>query len=125
MKDFLEINNNKDFLTCEQSLLMKEIGFDESCMAWYDTRQPKVRLNTSHFHSGKWNYLDNAASAPTYSQAFRWFRDKHEIFSSINVNYCYSIYKDDELVEESNDYKNYEEAETACLDKLIKILKNG
>jgi len=97
---------NKEFIPYEQALALKELGFDEPCMSSRDM-----------------NNGEGLIQIPLYQQAFRWFREEHKLFTSINVNYCYIIYKDDELYEESNDYKTYEEAELECLKQLIKIVK--
>jgi hypothetical protein len=131
---------DKEFITYEQALALKELGFDEPCMAWYDTRKPDVSLNTSHYHSGKWNYLENAVSLPLYQQAFRWFRENHDIqgyiYSSTvrgnvektkqftgyiwNINGIDMPFLSTDARDELHD--TYEEAESACLDKLIEIV---
>jgi hypothetical protein len=72
-----------------------------------------------------------------YSQAFRWFREKHGLFSVIDVDqtmeplFCYSLSKykgnfqwDNILPTYSELYYTYEEAELACLKQLIEIVKN-
>ena len=102
---------NSEFIPYEQALALKELGFDEPCLMYYDYSWRLVE-------SGVYKY-----KAPLYQQAFRWFREKHNVFSSVNVNYCYKIYNNDELFEESNEHNNYEEAELACLKKLIEIVK--
>jgi len=76
------------------------------------------------------------------SMAFRWFRDKHGLMHIINpyyftaeINYLNKRVVDtkygdfiphDHLVNEEGEeikYSSYEEAETACLIKLIEIAK--
>jgi hypothetical protein len=76
--------------------------------------------------------------APTFSQAFRWFREKYNLFHEINVDkttepkFAYTIieyelaqffegFKEDVLAEYL--YYKYEEAELACLEKLIEIVE--
>ena len=62
------------------------------------------------------------------SMAFRWFRDKHKIHSIIQEyllnTYMYTI--DDGINDDISvvGYETYEEAELACIDKLIEIVKN-
>ena len=60
------------------------------------------------------------------SMAFRWFREKHEIDSHIEKYLSsedaieYFFMANDE---ESINFETYEEAESACIDKLIEIIK--
>lgn len=71
-------------------------------------------------------------------QAFRWFREKHNIdawvqpFVSEKQNgkpflpdesYVYYIFEDGVYVDDAVNFLNYEEAESACLQKLIEIVK--
>jgi hypothetical protein len=86
------------------------------------------------------NESDDYISAPTYSQAFRWFREKYNLRGFIgfrpNVKmFDYHIYdmslsgleytKQRTMEEFNKDPKvgTYEEAELACLKKLIEIVK--
>jgi hypothetical protein len=78
------------------------------------------------------NFLDKACSAPLYQQAFRWFREKHNIESYIKrgrkfktlIDYQIHICNNDVLPYFGLDhYDTYEEAELACLKKLIEIVK--
>jgi hypothetical protein len=74
--------------------------------------------------------------APLYQQAFRWFREKHSLFHVItikdlgkyedgNPDFQCAIYsKDPVLITNMDKYNTYEEAEQACIDKLIEICKN-
>ena len=74
-------------------------------------------------------------TAPLYQQAFRWFRDKHSIHCYIDITiedkwfFCLfnlSSKRNAEIVSEEPTYYNtYEEAELACLKKLIEIVKGG
>ena len=59
--------------------------------------------------------------APTQSLLQKWLRETHNIFISINVNYCYKIYNNDELYEESFYYNNYEEALEQGLQEALKL----
>ena len=83
-----------------------------------------IPINSEYTEESKW------ISAPLYQQAFRWFREKHNLHGI--VSYCgknqWDIelldYKGNQLVEiENNIFWTYEEAELACLNKLIEITK--
>jgi hypothetical protein len=63
-------------------------------------------------------------AAPTYSQAFRWFRTKFNCHHTINLNKKYVGIAYSSVVNFSVDeFNTYEEAELACLKKLIEIVK--
>ena len=122
----------KEFVLYEQALAFKELGFDEPCFGYYDTDGLQVSThywypknkNTSFPESQTTN--NPKISAPTFSQAFRWFRKKYDLYSFVfkfDEGFGYETYK--EGVTQTNDsFDTYEEAELACLDKLIEITKN-
>lgn len=67
---------------------------------------------------------------PTFSQAFKWFREKYNIdglvqIEPLNIKYGYVVYqrKINSFVESKRDFSTYEEAELACLRKLIQLVK--
>ena len=119
-----------EFCTYEQAHALKELGFDEPCLGNY--RLPSNRLIT------EWEINNTpehvlGISAPLYQQAFRWFREKYKLHSYIYSDYSWNIsggiwelngYKDLRYDWDSEPYVTYEEAESACLDKLIEIVKN-
>ena len=62
---------------------------------------------------------------------FRWFREKYELDSYIfswskrEIGWGYDIRNDLSTVKQTNDntFNTYEEAENACIDKLIELSK--
>jgi hypothetical protein len=133
------MENNKqqtavDFVPYELALELKQLGFDEPCFAFYDESLyfPNNENQYGTFCNQK---LDaSSCSAPTYSQAFRWFRDKHNLRCQINyigglINE--TTWWDISVIGHYNTnpkewemkYQPYEEAELACLKKLIEIVK--
>lgn len=105
-----------EFVTYEQALALKELGFNEYCVGffykpnliWYE------EINQS-------NLIDGEVVAPLKQQVLRWFRDKYGldgfVFNSGDNKYSFNI---------SDNYflnTTYEEAENACIDKLISICK--
>ena len=110
---------NKEFIPYEQALALKELGFnfeDYDILGFYSKKYGV----TTHSQLTK---NDEYNPAPLYQQAFRWFREKYNIFTSVDVNYCYKVYFNDEFFEESINYNSHEEAELECLKKLIEIVK--
>jgi hypothetical protein len=113
----------KEFVTYEQALTLKELGFDEMCFGFY--RNPIVELMHCR-NSEPW--MGNAVvAAPLKQQVFRWFREKYGFYVELGhgprIDFYYTIYKDSISISENNDYSTYEEAENACIDKLIEIAK--
>lgn len=72
--------------------------------------------------------LDDIHRTVVNSMAFRWFRENHNLFGQVNIH-TYFIYdiSNDEL-KMVNQYdklvKTFEEAELACLDKLLEIVES-
>jgi hypothetical protein len=129
----------KEFVPYELALKLKQLGFDEPCLGFYERNQELIiqECLITDFHGDSLQCV-----APTYSQAFRWFREKYDIHYSIDREcsqqdykwgYNWSLYNytgifneyltshpdapDGEWV-----YDTYEEAELACLEKLIDII---
>jgi hypothetical protein len=112
---------NKEFIHYEQALALKELGFDEFCFGVWASGQLVIGYDISE-------YPKNVESlAPLYQQAFRWFREKYGYLSYIDMDnysfYRFTIYKGKGISEAP--YHTYEEAELACINKLIEIVKDG
>jgi hypothetical protein len=105
----------KEFIPYEQALALKELGFDEHCFAWYNQRQT---LLTGFLYTQ--DDTDEAQCiAPLYQQAFRWFREKHGLRHFIEYdNGHYNAVVQSSLVCHCD---THEEAELACLKKLIEL----
>ena len=122
---------NKEFIPYEQALELKELGFDElSLDAYYKTTDGGVSLVRFPDEERQINYPFERIPAPLYQQAFRWFREKYGIVGVVKFGtqeFTYNIYNNDAiglLTKDSLDFNGtYEEAELACLKKLIEIVK--
>lgn len=121
------------FIPYTEALELKELGFDEPCLATYHKE-----LHTIIPIYAKYTNQD-VIKAPLYSQAFKWFRDD----CGLDVNYStatpLSYFPNlTFLTEESLKYRSHtmlkffrmnkyfnikEEAELECLRKLIEIVK--
>ena len=125
----------KDFTLYPEALELKQLGFDEPCFAFYDESLyfPNNENQYGTFCNQK---LDaSSCSAPLKQQAFRWFREKHNLIAypvwRIDNTWDMNIQKLDSYGLLSGQSAlaiikkpTYEEAEQACLDKLIEICKN-
>ena len=129
----------KEFIPYEQALALKELGFDSKKFLSFIF----VDDENKFFTPSGW-VPNNAIWTPTFSQAFRWFREKYGLeialspdsFNNISKNLRqYKIisydksWKLEEILEPSHwirkgCFVSYEEAELECLKKLIEIVKN-
>jgi hypothetical protein len=137
----------KEFVPYEEALVLKELGFDEPCFGSWETEYAKVPTYThscSQFYKNS-NHPKGKVTAPTFSQAFRWFREKcgydiHIRGTIFRASYVIGIPKEiyiesvdeypvviswDYIIDETGKRKTYEEAELACLRKLIEIVKQN
>ena len=112
----------KEFIPYELALELKELGFDgTNCMRFYNA---ELSLENTFLYSGN-------VGAPLYQQAFRWFRDKYQIYSWIYIEYkpfkfgyhCFSNENRGVGLGKVSEYQTYEEAELECLKKLIELVK--
>ena len=132
--------------TSMRSKIVKELGFDEECLAIYykDDNPKKLLFSIAEKHSSNPEVAKHqsrdairdinfdkgwAIKAPLYQQAFRWFREKG-YNNGIVPYYDYYYYhikdfnNDKEYDTRTPVEATYKEAELACLKKLIEIVKN-
>jgi len=119
---------DKEFIGYTESLELKELGFDEPCIAFYkdnkisgckypdEDSQFDVCTNTQ---MKEYKNSDKYCSAPLYQQAFRWFREKYNLKKDYGIFPHYTI-----MFNYILDGGNEEKAELECLKKLIEIVKN-
>ena len=121
---------NKEFIPYEQALELKELGFDEPCFGWYPNDTAALSLHGVFIGKPSTGSYKLLAYAPTFSQAFRWFREKHGLLFWIEPSFKNQyetegyVYYVKNNCPYSIDYATYEEAELACLNRLIEIVKN-
>lgn len=96
---------NECFVPYEQALALKNLGFDKPCFGYYNSYKIISSHSESPLDMCDYNSSEeeddapNPISAPTYSQAFKWFEKKYNLHNSDK------------------------EAESACLKKLIEIVE--
>jgi hypothetical protein len=121
----------KEFVTYEQALALQELGFDELCLSYYlSVFNPRIGSYIDFKVTTKIDDSLEAVKAPLKQQVFRWFREEHGLIGTPQYltegHYCFTI-NDMKDTKESNrlftEYLTYEEAENACIDKLIEIAK--
>ena len=105
----------KEFVPFAESVELRNLGFDElSIASYYNDGEFTYYLNVDGKRQGY-----NCILAPLYQQAFGWLYKKTN-------KWIIPIPNDDKIGEwyaSGISYKTYEEAEIACLRKLIEIVK--
>ena len=130
MAELKERTIKKEFVPYDLALELKELGFDEPCNTCYDKLQMVSSYGKNVFDYKNYNTSVYVVSRPTFSQAFRFFREKYMlsgeiyIFKNIwnfdieDISNSIQLYTSDIMC-----YNSYEEAELECLVKLIDIVK--
>jgi len=129
---------HKEFVPYELAVKLKELGFDEPCLSIYDKDNVLQRSLLEYpIINSKNGFQWNITTAPLYQQAFRWFRDNFglsgwvdESFTTNNRQGVVSVKspKGLEYIQSPKStmfFETYEEAELACLNKLIEIVQGG
>jgi hypothetical protein len=111
-----------EFVPYELALRMKQLGFVKPCVAFYEVFKGDVRdvYTISSEVCERLCSDEKFVKAPTFSQVFRWFREKY------NVHMVPSKYDENRWWIQwgtwtSSVFNTYEEAELACLEKLLDI----
>jgi hypothetical protein len=120
----------EEFVTYEQAVALTELGCYGPLRfysAYLNLTEREIFIKISDNSRGYF-------SVPTKSQVFRWFREKYnqnsfiELVYQDGVKYDYVLYVDKDEEECGNfgdgPFKTYEEAENACIYKLIEIVKS-
>jgi hypothetical protein len=132
----------KEFVDYTEALELKELGFDGPCFGYYFNHSEENFKEGKFDYRGELNieysiYKENTyyILAPTYSQAFRFFREKYRLKGEIdtadmiwskwsfNIELKGSSYILYSGLTEKIYFNSYEEAELECLRKLISIVK--
>lgn len=118
-------NFKKEFVSYEEALELKQLGFDEPCMGEYNltiAAFDSITMRCAQIHNN---------GAPLFQQAFRWFRKKGYRFSVImdsplaeEESHYIEIWFEKQFLHESHYiYKTYEDGELGLLKKLIQYEK--
>ena len=139
---------NREFVSYEEALALRELGFNEPCFTSYDDekrlRNPFDYKNSDYYlsvpyieDSRHWifnseltieNFIGNKdlytqfIAAPLYQQAFRWFREKD------NIHVHLKKFNETKWWVEwgfwsSAIFDTYEQAQIASIKKIIEVLK--
>ena len=134
----------REFVSYTEALALKELGFDEKCYGYFTRDEEFFYFDVDDLSSAYTKNMDNIVvnsvnglecTAPLYQQAFRWFREKYGLKGEVDTadmiwskwsfktelkGSTYILYSG---LTEKIYFNTYEEAELACLKKLIEIVK--
>jgi hypothetical protein len=126
--------SKKEFVKYEVAVELKKLGFDEPCLGrWLVVKEWEEPTGEIILQLGTKaeDYDKDQCPAPLFSQAFRFFRERHGLYSLYTMgdyenNFYWQIWRNDSItktyITASNYvFETYEEAELACLMKLIEI----
>lgn len=132
------MNLEKEFVPIHIARELKDLGFSDDCLGYYNI---DPQLSAPYFNLTKPFSHEWCLPAPLYQQVFRWFREKHFICGEIMIFkgnlYSWECYKiaDKEMVGveritahasiDNHSFRTYKEAESLCLQEMIKILKEA
>ena len=112
----------KDFVPYNESYLLNKFGYNKPCLKY-------TAIKAGGQHNGDYYVHDQKLGLPLFSEAFRWFREKYNLPSTI----MYRVNMDDGgicydwlILGQDTRYRHfdtYEDAELACLRRLLEIVK--
>lgn len=133
----------KEFLTYPLALRLKALGFNEPCIAYFNSKASLSTMSDDFeiYLTENDRWVSPACSAPTWQSAFDWFEVNHQLYPSIVIDqtsypkYAYEISvfigNPKDLTEREwcwNDkilspdlYRTRIEARISCLEKLCEI----
>ena len=146
---------NKEFAPYTEALELKQLGFDKPCFAFWDAYNGGAHLFFERRVQYSWLISifikpppvfecsqglieheegDNCILAPTYSQAFRWFREFREYDDWCIESWIQPYLSDEPRQHEAfywrrgekvsvGVFSTYDEAQLGLLRKLIEIVK--
>jgi hypothetical protein len=131
---------DKEFVTYEQALSLKELGFDD--IPWFGNQASLYDVNGEHTMYTNYGVMYSGLSdgynpAPLKQQVFRWFREKYNMLACVYSNASGFLYEYHDTIggthrfdsgftgdcEYSGAFTTYEKAENACIDKFIELTK--
>ena len=121
----------KEFASYKQSVALKELGFNEKCFTEIEYRkicEEQSKPNGCQLHNLHCGYPDctidrtkSPVGMPLKQQVFRWFREKYGDILLYHYGRVPEFTIMQNILLDTN--CTYEEAENACIDKLIELAK--
>jgi hypothetical protein len=126
----------KELVPYKEVLILKELGFDGECfiqntsnglymcngfISCYEKNGETLEIK---YKRTKIKKFGDDVNIPTFSQAFRWFREKHKLSGTV-THQSFEIFDliKNECIFEKYPIKSFAQSELDCLRKLIEIIK--
>ena len=119
-----------EFVPYQQTTELKQLGFDQPCFAVYEDKKWQL-VESKNSMSYELCLKTDTFPVPTFSQAFRFFREKYGYYANLFVDddktfgFMISSFVEEGVLEKPiiRKINSHEEAELECLIKLIEIVK--
>ena len=129
--DYIKTNTLFNHLSLEQSLIMREMGFNSNCYKVIDIKNPKKETY-------KTNSVTNQdlvfvglghkyVTSPTFEQAINFFRINFDLYHSLNIDndnmfFCDMFYRTETESIKTQLYDNPVSAENELINNMIRII---
>lgn len=137
-----------EFIPYTQALELKQLDFNEPCFGYYKHTTIPNKIISNDLIIGFikdnriYNDVSNGSSlvglgkgfifAPTFSQAFKFIREKYNLIGLVEGGYdngknifTYVIWEGFKDIITDDYFETYKEAELNCLNELIKMVKEN
>ena len=127
--------NNEDYVSFEQAVKLKELGFDWDCNHWYHPLETDKIIECQTYCNH--NSFERPYSAPTLYQAQKWLREKEievGVFAEFDgelqtgkwvwLMRKFNTHLYDTVFPEDINYDTYEQALSAGIDEALELLKS-
>lgn len=123
-----KLDLDKYFLNKEQSLKLKDLGFNEPCIFYFVSSDQNFGNITHSNNEGAYvkTARDNTGTPrPSYDQAFDWFAEKgySSYIDRNDYTFRYNIDKGNSILGLQG-FETHTQAKIKCMETLIAILEN-
>lgn len=122
----------EQFVPYEQALALKELGFDEPCIAHFRGRDteptPQFSVDFKTEKNSDFGDGDYWFARPLWQQAFEWFRKQYGLHGTYTPLAFEVLERDNDFVEwgcvfEGYPEDNFESARINCFNKIVEMIK--
>jgi hypothetical protein len=123
----------KLFVPYHLAIQLRDIGFDELCITHYVSEIYGLDLDPDEIGTNNSPLIKDAVSAPTYQQAFDWFREEKDLFARIECTntktkdaWEYEVTsQNDRMFRRFVQPTTFIEMQDECLTRLIQTVKEN